>query len=149
MFGFVKAKIADCENTGNFTFTSPVAINRLGGIAGGCTFEVSGCTNKGNLKVVHAAITKTDWRAFIGGIVGDSSKSSAALTYSKCNNSGNLEFVSTASVSTSKTSCIGGIIGGGKSGVEDTFNECSNTGKLSYSSPGTCVTGDLRAGDYN
>lgn len=149
VFGFVKAKIADCENTGNFTFTSPVAINRLGGIAGGCTFEVSGCTNKGNLKVVHAAITKTDWRAFIGGIVGDSSKSSAALTYSKCNNSGNLEFVSTASVSTSKTSCIGGIIGGGKSGVEYTFNECSNTGKLSYSSPGTCVTGDLRAGDYN
>lgn len=149
VFGFVKGKIADCENTGNITFTSPVAINRLGGIAGGCTYAVSGCNNKGNLKVIHAAVTKTDWRAFLGGITADSSKSSEALTYTKCTNSGNLEFVSTATVSTGKTSCIGGIIGGGKSGVEYTFTECANTGKLSYSSPGATVTGDLRAGDYN
>ena len=149
VFGFVKGTIADCENSGNITCDNPVAINRLGGIAGGCAYNVSGCTNKGNLKVTHAAVTKTDWRCFMGGITADSSKSSAALTYSKCVNSGNIEFVSTATVSTGKTSALGGIIGGGKSGVEYTFTDCSNTGTISYTSPGACVTGDLRGGDYN
>ena len=85
----------------------------------------------------------------MGGITADSSKSSAALTYSKSVNSGNIEFVSTATVSTGKTSALGGIIGGGKSGVEYTFTDCSNTGTISYTSPGACVTGDLRGGDYN
>lgn len=149
VFGYVTGSIKDCENNGNVTFNSPVAINRLGGIAGGCVFDVSGCTNKGNLKVTHAAVTKTDWRAFIGGITADSSKAESPVTYTKCTNSGNLEFVSTATVTTSKTSAVGGIVGGGKSGVTDNFVDCSNTGKLSFTSPGACVTGDLRAGDYN
>ena len=149
VFGYVTGKIVDCENNNNITFNSPVAINRLGGIAGGCIYDVSGCTNKGNLKVTHAAVLKTDWRAFIGGITADSSKAANPVTYTKCTNSGDLEFVSTATVSTSKVSAVGGIVGGGKSGVTDNFVDCSNTGKLLYTSPATCVTGDMRAGDYN
>lgn len=149
VFGFVTGKIDNCQNKGNFTVTCPTAINRLGGIAGGSKCDVSNCTNSGKLKVVHPAVTKTDWRAFVGGITADTNKASGVVTYTKCVNSGDLDFTSTASISTSKTSAVGGIVGCGKSGTDINFVECSNTGKLTYTSPGACVTGDLRGGDYN
>ena len=148
VFGYVTGKIDNCQNKGNFTVTCPTAINRLGGIAGGCKYAVSNCSNSGNLKVNHPAITKTDWRAFVGGITGDAN-TAGATTYTKCVNSGDLDFTSTASISTGKTSAVGGIVGCGKSGAEITFTDCSNTGKLTYTSPGSCLTGDLRGGDYN
>ncbi len=149
VFGFVTGKIDNCQNKGNVNVTCPTAINRLGGIAGGSKCDVSNCTNTGNLKVVHAAVTKSDWRAFVGGITADVNKADSPVTYTKCVNSGALDFTSTSAVATSKTSAVGGIVGCGKSGVEITFTDCSNTGALSYSSAGACVTGDLRGGDYN
>ena len=149
VFGFVTGKIDNCQNKGNVNVTCPTAINRLGGIAGGSKCDVSNCTNTGNLKVVHAAVTKSDWRAFVGGITADVNKADSPVTYTKCVNSGALNFTSTSAVATSKTSAVGGIVGCGKSGVEITFTDCSNTGDLSYSSAGACVTGDLRGGDYN
>ena len=149
VFGFVTGKIDNCQNKGNFTVTCPTAINRLGGIAGGCRCDVSNCSNSGALKVVHPAITKTDWRAFIGGITADVNKAGAVVNYTKCVNTGDLDFTSTATISTGKTSAVGGIVGCGKSGVEIAFSDCSNSGKLTYTSPGACVTGDLRGGDYN
>ena len=149
VFGFVTGKIDNCQNKGNVNVTCPTAINRLGGIAGGSKCDVSNCTNTGNLKVVHAAVTKSDWRAFVGGITADVNKADSPVTYTKCVNSGALNFTSTSAVATSKTSAVGGIVGCGKSGVEITFTDCSNTGALSYSSAGACVTGDLRGGDYN
>lgn len=148
VFGYVTGKIDNCQNTGNFTVTCPTAINRLGGIAGGCKYAVSNCTNSGKLKIVHPAITKSDWRHFIGGITGDAN-TAGATTYTKCVNSGDLTLESTATVSTGKTSALGGIVGCGKSGQEITFTDCSNTGKISYTSPGTVVTGEMRGGDYN
>lgn len=148
VFGYVTGKIDNCQNKGNFTVTCPTAINRLGGIAGGCMYEVSNCTNSGSLKIVHPAITKSDWRHFIGGIVADAN-TAGATSYSKCVNSGDLTLESTATVSTGKTSALGGIVGCGKSGAEITFTDCSNTGKINYTSPGSVVTGDLRGGDYN
>ena len=149
VFGFATGKIDNCQNKGNFTVTCPTAINRLGGIAGGSKCDVSNCTNSGNLKVVHPAITKNDWRAFMGGITADANKAPSAPTYTKCVNSGNITFESTATPATSKTSALGGIVGCGKSGVEITFTDCSNTGKLAFTSPGAVVTGELRGGDYN
>ncbi|MBR5906669.1 MAG: fibronectin type III domain-containing protein [Bacteroidales bacterium] len=149
VFGFVTGKIDNCQNKGNFTVTCPTAINRLGGIAGGSKCDVSNCTNTGDLKVVHPAITKNDWRHFIGGITADVNKAPSAPTYTKCVNSGNLTLESTATPATSKTSAIGGIVGCGKSGVEITFTDCSNTGKMNYTSSGNVVTGELRGGDYN
>ncbi len=148
VFGYVTGKIDNCQNTGNCTLTSPTAINRLGGIAGGCKYEVSNCTNSGKLKIVHPAIKKTDWRHFLGGIVGDA-KTAGKTTYTKCVNSGDLTLESTATIATGKTSAIGGIVGCGESGSDITFTDCSNTGKISYTSPGTVVTGDMRGGDYN
>jgi len=149
VFGFVTGKIDNCSNKGNFTVTCPTAINRLGGIAGGSKCDVSNCTNTGNLKVVHPAITKGDWRHFIGGITADANKAASAPTYTKCVNSGNLTLESTATPSTSKISAIGGIVGCGKSGTDITFTECSSTGKMTYTSSGEVVTGELRGGDYN
>ena len=148
VFGYVTGVIDDCHNKGNFTVTCPTAINRLGGIAGGCMYSVSNCTNVGKLKVVHAAITKTDWRHFVGGIVADA-KTASKPTYTKCTNSGDLSIESTATVATSKTSAIGGIVGCGEAGSEITFTDCVNTGKMSYTSPGATVTGEMRGGDYN
>ena len=148
VFGYVTGKIDACENKGNFTVTCPTAINRLGGIAGGCKYEVSNCTNSGNLKVVHPAITKNDWRTFIGGIVADAN-TAGATSYTKCVNSGDLTFESTATPATSKTSALGGIVGCGKSGAEIAFTDCSNSGKMNFTSPGNVVTGEIRGGDYN
>ena len=150
VFGYVTGKIADCENKANVTVTSPQAIIRLGGIAGGAKYQVSGSSNSGALKVIHqTTLASPNWRAFLGGITGDAS-SAGATTYSKCTNSGDVtySFEGTAAPK-SYTTCVGGIVGGGKSGEEITFTDCANTGKLSYTSTGAVATGDLRAGDYN
>ncbi|MBQ9463362.1 MAG: fibronectin type III domain-containing protein [Bacteroidales bacterium] len=150
VFGYVTGKIVDCENNEKVTVTSPQAVIRLGGIAGGAKYEVSGSTNKGALKIIHqTTLASPNWRAFLGGITGDAS-AAGNTTYTKCTNSGDLDynFAGTAAPKT-YTSCVGGIVGGGKSGSEITFVDCANTGKLSYTSPGAVATGDLRAGDYN
>lgn len=148
VFGYVTGKIVDCHNNGNITITCPCALNRLGGIAGGCKYEVSDCSNKGNLTVIHKGTVKTDWRAFIGGIVADANQA-GATTYTNCSNSGKLSFESSCTLSTSKTSCVGGILGGKKSGSEVTFTGCSNTGELSVTSSGAYSTNPECGGDYN
>ena len=148
VFGYVTGTIADSENDGNITITCPTSINRLGGIAAGCCFGVSGCTNRGALVLNHPAITKTDWRSFIGGIVADASKA-GATTCSNCANSGNLSFYSTATPSSSKVSALGGIVGCGAADSQIEFSNCSNNGSFEFNSSGLVVTGDLRGGDYN
>lgn len=148
VFGYVTGTIADSENDGNITITCPTSINRLGGIAAGCCFGVSGCTNRGALVLNHPAITKTDWRSFIGGIVADASKA-GATTCSNCANSGNLSFYSTATPSSSKVSALGGIVGCGAADSRIEFSNCSNNGSFEFNSSGLVVTGDLRGGDYN
>jgi hypothetical protein len=123
-------------------------VNRLGGIAGGCKYAVSGCTNKGALKLSHPAITKTDWVTYIGGIVADAS-TAGSVTYSKCVNSGDITFESTATIATTRTSGLGGIIGCSQKGNDNvTFSECSSTGKINYTSPGAVTTGELQGGQH-
>ena len=148
VFGYATGSIVDSENDGDITITCPTSINRLGGIAGGCCFGVSGCTNRGALELNHPAVTKTDWRSFVGGIVADASKA-GATTYSNCINSGNLGFYSTATPSSSKVSALGGIVGCGAADSQIEFSNCSNNGTFEFDSPGSVVTGDLRGGDYN
>ncbi|MBP5383303.1 MAG: fibronectin type III domain-containing protein [Bacteroidales bacterium] len=148
VFGYVTGVIKDCANNANVTCTSPTAINRLGGIAGGCMYAVEGCSNTAALKVIHPAITKTDWVTYIGGIVGDASTADK-VTYTKCVNSGDINFESTATISTNRTSALGGIIGCSKKGEDNvSFAECSNTGKFNYTSPGNTVTGELQGGQH-
>ena len=148
VFGYVTGKIDNCQNKGNFTVVCPTAINRLGGIAGGSKYEVSNCSNSGLLQVKHAAVTKSDWVTYIGGIVADAS-TAGNVTYTKCVNSGDINFESTATVTTSRTSALGGIIGCSKAGSDNvTFTDCSNTGKFTYTSPGSTVTGEIQGGQH-
>ena len=147
LFGYVTGKIVNCTNKGNITVNCPTAINRLGGIAGGCKYDVSGCSNSGTIKVTHPAIKKTDWVTYIGGIIADAS-TAGNVAYTKCENSGNINFVSTATISTSRTSALGGILGCGQLGVQNvTFTDCSNKGTITFTSPAAVTTGDIRGGD--
>ena len=151
VFGYVTGKIADCENNKSVTVVSPQAVNRVGGIAGGCKYEVSGCTNKGKLSLVQESIQtngKPNWRNYMGGIVADAS-SAGATTYTKCVNSGDIDMKSTTPQPKDYISRLGGIVGGKKSGSEITFTECSNTGKITYTATNAVTVDDLCGGDYN
>ena len=150
VFGNVTGKIDDCANNNNVTITSPQAIIRLGGVAGGAKYEVSNCTNKGALKIIQqTTLASPNWRCFVGGITGDAS-AAGNTTYTKCTNSGALDysFVGTAAPK-AYISAVGGIVACKKNGSEITFVDCSNTGALTFTSTGSVVTGDLCAGDYN
>ena len=155
VFGFVTAKIVDCENNADVTVTSPQAVVRLGGIAAGCAYQVSGCSNKGALKVIQLSTmdnvkdaSKPNWRDFIGGIVADAS-SAGATTYTKCVNSGDIDLKSTTAQPRTHVSRLGGIVGGKKAGEDITFVDCSNTGTITYTADNAVTTGDLCGGDYN
>ncbi|MBO6170100.1 MAG: fibronectin type III domain-containing protein [Bacteroidales bacterium] len=151
VFGYVSGTIVDCANNNAVTVTCPTAINRLGGIAGGCKYAVSGCTNKGVLKLVQNSIQtngKPNWRNFMGGIVADAS-SAGSVAFTKCVNSGDIDMVSSTPQPKSYTSCLGGIVGCKKSGIELTFTDCSNTGKITYTATNAVTTADMCGGDYN
>lgn len=151
VFGFVTGKIADCVNNNNLKVDSPQAIIRLGGIAGGCQFEVSGCENKGSLSVVQNVVSVTgnpNWRDFMGGIVADAS-AAGNTTYTKCVNSGDIDLQSTTPTPKAYTSRLGGIAGCQKAGSTITFTDCTNTGKITYTATNAVTTGDLCGGDYN
>ncbi len=155
VFGFVTAKIVDCENNADVTVTSPQAVVRLGGIAAGCAYQVSGCSNKGALKVIQLSTmdnvkdaSKPNWRDYIGGIVADAS-SAGATTYTKCVNSGDIDLKSTTAQPRTHVSRLGGIVGGKKAGEDITFVDCSNTGTITYTADNAVTTGDLCGGDYN
>lgn len=145
VFGNVTGQIKGCSNTGKMTVTSPEGITRLGGIAGGCQYAVSDCTNAADITIIVTCVTSTTWRGFAGGIIGDYS-AAGDVTMTKCTNSGAVAMKSKATTASSKICAAGGLVGCKKAGATITFAECACTGAVT-TDQGTSAA-DC-GGDYN
>lgn len=148
VFGYVTGKIDDCHNTGDITVTTPTAIARLGGITGGCKYTITNSDNSGKVTLNNTCVKATNWRGFVGGIIGDYS-AAGDVTMTKCTNSGAVTFKSTATTTASTISCIGGLVGCKKAGTTVTFTDCTNTGAVTAESGSSATTDNFIGGDYN
>ncbi len=117
--------ITGCSNAVDVNRTATDADIKMGGLfaytENGPT--ITNCSNSGDITGISS------WRAYVGGIVGDS----YGTSYTNCDNTGNI----------GNDYCSGGIVGVTRS---DTVDGCTNSGTVSGEAAGGIV-GRLEGGD--
>lgn len=138
--GVATGTLKDCHNKGNFTFKSPVAYTRFGGVVADTKCDVIGCTNSGNITLNignlaegSSVIGTKKFAGYVGGIIGSNRLASEGntITIKDCVNSGTLKLdASEHQAESMYLSYVAGIIAVVNPSFEPSIEGCSNTGKL-------------------
>ena len=115
----VNGVVNDCVSNINVTINAGTKTLYAGGIAGNL-YDITGCSNTGNLSVNYSS---NNVSAYIGGICGRTE-----WRVLSCSNSGNITFTGSASYGT------GNVYAGGIAGFASTAQHNGNTGNVSANS---------------